>query len=99
MTSLMKRENLSGTANKLASKILHASQQDAINESNVGRWYFVTPNQWKALAKDNLGIVDQAFGYDLLITNDPEKTGRQLDAYELVSVIDTYPSYPRAIPR
>ncbi len=89
--------------------IANAVIEDICAESEIddapGSWYFVTPEQRHAIAQANAiepvgsGTIKYLYDYELITTRDPGKTGRQRDAIEIVYTIDTYPSYPRVIPR
>lgn len=81
-----------------------AEEDDRLGVPKSGRWYFITPEQHTAIVRVNgLGTgtpsLIKIFDYDMIITTDPSKTGRQRDAFEVVSIIDTYPDYPRVLPR
>lgn len=93
--------------------IAKAVIDDACKEGEIDKglspvsrpWYFVTPEQHRAITQANadeplaIGTIDYLYGYELMTTSNPDKTGRQRDAIEIVYVIDTYPSYPRVIPQ
>ena len=89
-------------AEQIIDQITRAMEEDALHEMPAAnRWYFVTPDEMFALKYQGGSItldVSAIYGYEIMITNDLKKTGRQRDAMHLVSVIDTYPDYPRILP-
>ena len=96
-------------ADQIFEQILQEAEEDAHLGTPVdNRWYFVTLDEMHALlyhSSQSPGVhtkgpeyVNDIYGYEIMITTDPKKTGRQRDAIHLVSVIDTYPDYPRILP-
>ena len=93
-------------AEQIIDQITRAMEEDALHEMPAAnRWYFVTPDEMFALkyylnrtAREPIKSLTDIYGYEIMITTDLKKTGRQRDAMHLISIIDTYPDYPRILP-